>query len=288
MISLQCVSFEKNRLFAAHRNFSLRTQKKKFCDEMGLSAMLCIGIYILWCIVIVCRYHPISGFRKGLEYQREITMAKSTDKKKVVAKEAVVQEDAIRLESGSDLSSESGESELEVSESESEDEIEGMETEQSGHHIKKLDTSKKQKATKKDDKDSDISGIIYVGRLPKGFHERELSKYFSQFGDLKEVRLARNKKTGNSRHYGFVQFVNTDDSRVAYDTMNNYLLMGHLLQVRLLPKGSKIEKLYKYKQRAFMSPPKAKKSAKELKKLAEEKHKERMEKLSKAGIDYQY
>lgn len=77
---------------------------------MGLSAMLCIGIYILWRIVIVCRYHPISGFRKGLEYQREITMAKSTDKKKVVAKEAEVQEDAIRLESGSDLSSESGES----------------------------------------------------------------------------------------------------------------------------------------------------------------------------------
>ncbi|KAL3232485.1 Ribosome biogenesis protein 15 [Nakaseomyces bracarensis] len=198
-------------------------------------------------------------------------------------------EDVMAVESGE--SDESGlESELDVEGSDSDSEIEGMEASESGkHHIKKLDIKKKdQKVSNKKDAKEAISGIIYVGRLPRGFHEKELSKYFSQFGDLKEVRLARNKKTGNSRHYGFVQFVNPDDSLVAHETMNNYLLMGHLIQVRLLPKGSKIEKLYKYKQRAFSAPPKAKKSAKELKENAEKKHEERMEKLKNAGINFEY
>lgn len=184
-------------------------------------------------------------------------------------------------------SDESGlESELDV---DSESDIEGMDFKDNGkHQIKKLANTKK--AAKADQKDAKgaISGILYVGRLPSGFHEKELSKYFSQFGDLKEVRLARNKKTGNSRHYGFVQFVNPDDSRVAHEAMNNYLLMGHLLQVRLLPKGSKIEKLYRYKQRAFCAPPSPKKSAKELKERASQKHEERMERLEKAGINFKY
>lgn len=30
--------------------------------------------------------------------------------------------------------------------------------------------------------------------------------YFSQFGLVTKVRVSRNKKTGNSKHYAFVQF----------------------------------------------------------------------------------
>lgn len=219
-----------------------------------------------------------------------MAVTKQEHKSKKVDENKKVEDEVMAVESSE--TEESGlESELDVDESEeSESEIEGMEANESGkHQIKKLE-NKKQKDSSNKNKDAKdaISGIIYVGRLPRGFHEKELSKYFSQFGDLKEVRLARNKKTGNSRHYGFVQFVNPDDSRVAHDTMNNYLLMGHLLQVRLLPKGSKIEKLYKYKQRAFSAPPKPKKSAKELKELSSQKHEERMEKLKKAGINFEY
>ncbi|QLL32808.1 hypothetical protein HG536_0D03300 [Torulaspora globosa] len=172
------------------------------------------------------------------------------------------------------------------------DDIEGLSSgdeDENGstHKIKKLDLKKKNQksSSNKDSSSTEYSAIIYVSRLPHGFHEKELSKYFSQFGDLKEVRLARNKKSGNSRHYGFVEFANKDDARVAQETMNNYLIMGHLLQVRLLPKGSKIEKLYKYRKRAFQHTA-VKKSADQLKEKAKAKHDERMRQLDKAGIQF--
>ncbi|SCU80429.1 LAMI_0B02344g1_1 [Lachancea mirantina] len=177
----------------------------------------------------------------------------------------------------------------------SESEVELEQESQSGPHtIKKLSTNVK--VSRKDaakaagtaaSHSTKLSGIVYVSRLPKGFHERELAKYFSQFGDLKEVRLARNRKTGNSRHYGFIQFVNKDDALVAQETMNNYLLMGHLLQVTALPKGKKIEKLFKYRGRAFSEAP-VKKTTSDLKKRAEEKHQDRISKLQEQGINFKW
>lgn len=183
-------------------------------------------------------------------------------------------------------------SQSEESDDGSDEEIEGLSSADEGdneptHKIKKLDPKKKIQQKTNDKDSSEYSGIINVSRLPHGFHERELSKYFSQFGDLKEVRLARNKKSGNSRHYGFVEFANKDDAKIAQETMNNYLLMGHLLQVRLLPKGSKIEKLYRYKKRAFQETS-IKKSADELKERAKAKHDERMQQLEKAGIQFSW
>lgn len=168
--------------------------------------------------------------------------------------------------------------------------IEGLsedEGEKTSHNIKKLKTKKQDVSDNKKGQNDQYSSIIYVSRLPQGFHEKELSKYFSQFGDLKEVRLARNKKSGNSRHYGFLEFVNKDDAKVAQETMNNYLLMGHLLQVRQMAKGTKIEKLFKYKKRAFIETP-VKRTAKELTKSAAAKQEERMAKLAEAGIDFKW
>lgn len=218
-------------------------------------------------------------------------MAKRTTVSKAIEEEPVQQQ-----EETVDVHSSASESDSESKFEEEEDDIEGLlsadEAEGSGltHNVKKLDGSKKKKTGKKSEGNADsidYSNIIYVSRLPQGFHEKELSKYFSQFGDLKEVKLARNKKNGNSRHYGFIEFANKDDARIAQETMNNYLLMGHLLQVRLLPEGSKIEKLYKYKKRAFQETP-IKRSADQLKEGAKIKHDERMKQLHKAGIQFEW
>ncbi|CCD25590.1 rRNA-binding ribosome biosynthesis protein NOP15 NDAI_0F02720 [Naumovozyma dairenensis CBS 421] len=199
------------------------------------------------------------------------------------------QEENIHVVSSSD------EREDEEANKDIDDEIDGLSDAQSDsettkHKIKKLDPKKKEQdnnSNKKKNALADYSSIIYVSRLPHGFHEKELSKYFSQFGNLKEVRLARNKKTGNSRHYGFIEFTSKDDAKVAEDTMNNYLLMGHLLQVRLLPKGTKIEKLYQYKKRAF-NDMKVKKSSEQLKEKAKKKHEERVAKLVESGIEFKW
>ena len=36
--------------------------------------------------------------------------------------------------------------------------------------------------------------IIYVGRLPYGFQEEQLTKFFSQYGKVEEIKLARSRK----------------------------------------------------------------------------------------------
>lgn len=37
-------------------------------------------------------------------------------------------------------------------------------------------------------------GVVYVGHLPHGFYEEQLVSYFSQFGAVDKVKVARNKK----------------------------------------------------------------------------------------------
>lgn len=41
---------------------------------------------------------------------------------------------------------------------------------------------------------SDKKGTLYLGRIPHGFYEDQMKEYFSQFGDVTRVRLARNRK----------------------------------------------------------------------------------------------
>ncbi|MCE0482406.1 MKI67 FHA domain-interacting nucleolar phosphoprotein [Datura stramonium] len=50
---------------------------------------------------------------------------------------------------------------------------------------------------------------------------------FLQFGTIKRLRLARNKKTGKSKHFGFIEFESPEVAKVVMDIMHNhYLLFG--------------------------------------------------------------
>jgi len=49
-----------------------------------------------------------------------------------------------------------------------------------------------------------VPGTIYIGRIPHGFYEKQMRKFFSQFGEIKHVRLMRNKKViGSSSAFFF-------------------------------------------------------------------------------------
>ncbi|RDX84013.1 hypothetical protein CR513_35000 [Mucuna pruriens] len=77
--------------------------------------------------------------------------------------------------------------------------------------------------------------VLYVGRIPHGFYEKEMEGYFGQFGTIKRLRIARNKKTGKPRHFGFIEFESPEVAKIVADTMHNYLLFEHLLQVHVIP-----------------------------------------------------
>ncbi|KAI0031919.1 hypothetical protein K488DRAFT_20809, partial [Vararia minispora EC-137] len=93
---------------------------------------------------------------------------------------------------------------------------------------RKLDKAKRQPAADR--------GVVYLGRIPHGFYEDQIRAYFSQFGDVTRLRLSRSKKTGRSKHYGFIEFDSAAVAQIVAETMDNYLLVGHILRCKVVPK----------------------------------------------------
>jgi nucleolar protein 15 len=56
-----------------------------------------------------------------------------------------------------------------------------------------------------------------------------LKTYFTQYGDVLGVKVARSKKTARSKGYAFVQFRYPEVARIVSETMNGYLLLGKVL-----------------------------------------------------------
>ena len=65
---------------------------------------------------------------------------------------------------------------------------------------------KKDTPTEKEVDSGPKRGVIYLGHIPHGFFENEMLGFFSQFGEVAQLRLSRNPKTGRSRGYAFWWF----------------------------------------------------------------------------------
>ncbi|KXT04159.1 hypothetical protein AC578_49 [Pseudocercospora eumusae] len=97
---------------------------------------------------------------------------------------------------------------------------------------------------KSDDAES-TPGVVYISRLPYGFFEKQLRAYFSQFGTINHLRLARNRKTGKSKHYAFIEFEAASVADIVAKTMDKYLLFGHILQCKRIPAEQVKDEIWK-------------------------------------------
>lgn len=118
------------------------------------------------------------------------------------------------------------------------------------------------KPTKK--KNDEATGVVYIGRVPHGFYEHQMREYFSQFGDITNLRLSRNKRTGASKHYAFIEFAEESTAEIVAKTMDNYLLFGHILKVKVVPKDQVHPDLWKGSNRRFKAVPWRRLEGKEL------------------------
>jgi len=143
-------------------------------------------------------------------------------------------------------------------------------------------------------------GVIYLGHLPDGFTERTLRKFFGQFGKVTRWRLAKNKKTGRTRHYGFVEFLEVEVAKIVAETMNGYMMFGRTLvcsyveHEKVHPKtfdsfGKKI-KVIPFKDIALRKQNKTRTAAQQQirQKRLFTADKKRKAKLAALGIDYEY
>jgi len=142
-------------------------------------------------------------------------------------------------------------------------------------------------------------GVIYLARIPHGFYEHQIRSYFEQFGPINHIRVARNKKTGASRHRAFIEFAEADTADVAARTMDKYLLFGHLLTAKVVPESQVHANLFKGSNRRFKVVPWNKMQGKQLEKALpeskwagkitkeEERRAKRAEKLKAIGYEFE-
>ena len=85
-----------------------------------------------------------------------------------------------------------------------------------------------------------------------------MKAYFSQFGTLTKLRMAKNKTTGRSKHFAFAEFESAEVADIVARTMNKYLMFGHILEVQVVPKERIHSNLWKNAGRRFKVVPRNK------------------------------
>ncbi|OJA11144.1 hypothetical protein AZE42_02380 [Rhizopogon vesiculosus] len=182
--------------------------------------------------------------------------------------------------------------------------------------VAKDDATVKKKLEKAKRHPTQDRGVIFMGRLPHGFYEDQLKGYLSQFGDVTRLRISRNKrvlknylgvrylltedKTGRSKHYGFVEFDSSSVAQIVAETMDNYLLMGHILKCKVIPKEKVHPELWvgankKWKViprdqivRKEHNKPRTDESMQRAEKRLIRRDNERKRKLAEVGIKYDF
>ncbi|KAL7497494.1 hypothetical protein ACHAWT_006006 [Skeletonema menzelii] len=104
--------------------------------------------------------------------------------------------------------------------------------------------NKRKKASDKNEASEEPSSVIYLGHLPVGFEEREITVFLNQFGNVMRCRVSRSKKTGRSRGYAFVEFVDHDVAKVVAETMSGYFLLEKRLVCHILPQDQVHELMF--------------------------------------------
>ncbi len=72
---------------------------------------------------------------------------------------------------------------------------------------------------------------IYVGNLSRDLNEGELREAFAAFGEVSSASIIKDKFSGESRGFGFVEMPNKDDADKAISGLNGKDLKGRTLTV---------------------------------------------------------
>jgi RNA recognition motif-containing protein len=72
---------------------------------------------------------------------------------------------------------------------------------------------------------------IYVGNLPHATTEQELREAFEEFGSVASAAVIKDKFTGDSRGFGFVEMPDAHEAKEAIEQLNGQNFGGRTLTV---------------------------------------------------------
>lgn len=72
---------------------------------------------------------------------------------------------------------------------------------------------------------------LYVGNLPYALTEEELSEFFESCGAVATAMIIKDRESGRSKGFGFVEMENADDAKAAIEKLNGSEFKGRPLVV---------------------------------------------------------
>ena len=72
---------------------------------------------------------------------------------------------------------------------------------------------------------------IYVGNLSFSATEDEVRQTFGAYGSVKSVAIIKDRETGKSRGFGFVEMPNSEEGQAAIAALNGKMMGGRALVV---------------------------------------------------------
>ena len=75
------------------------------------------------------------------------------------------------------------------------------------------------------------SSYIYISGFPKEVTEGDLVIVFSQYGEIVDCRIVRDKKTGKSKGFGYICYEDQRSTILAVDNLNGIKIGGNIILV---------------------------------------------------------
>lgn len=72
---------------------------------------------------------------------------------------------------------------------------------------------------------------IYVGNLPYKISDVELRELFGAYGEVSSVSIIKDKMTGQSKGFGFVDMPNAAEGTAAINGLNEHAVQGRNIKV---------------------------------------------------------
>ena len=72
---------------------------------------------------------------------------------------------------------------------------------------------------------------LYVGNLTFNMTDRELEEAFAEFGEILSATVVKDRISGRSKGFGFVEFANDEDADKAREALDGKEIKGRAVRI---------------------------------------------------------
>ena len=92
---------------------------------------------------------------------------------------------------------------------------------------------------------------IYIGNLSFSTTEDSLKSLFVEFGDVESVKIIKDRFSGRSKGFGFVEMPSNSEADLAIKTLNGNRIDGSHVKIKPADSGGKRRKKRSFRKRRF-------------------------------------